>query len=83
MCARFCGSVCAHVCLFEWLGVVNKKKSVVPFKYSPSDFISLFSPSALHRDKWLCHSGLRGAGQAVCCKCECLRFGRPLGARWL
>lgn len=44
-----------HVCLFEWLGVVNKK-SVVPFKYSPSDFISLFLPSALHRDKWLCHS---------------------------
>lgn len=26
MCARFCGSVCAHVCLFEWLGVVNRKK---------------------------------------------------------
>lgn len=49
--------VCVHMCLSEWLGIVNKK-SIVPFKYSASDFISFFSSSALHRDKWLCHSGV-------------------------
>lgn len=57
MCVRpafKCVLLCAH--LFEWLGVVNKKS--VPFKYSASDFVLLFSPSALHRDKWLCHSGV-------------------------
>lgn len=50
-----CVGVYMCVCLS---GVVNKKKSIVPFKHSASDFISLFPPSALHRDKWLCHSGV-------------------------
>lgn len=55
MCASL--RVGAHACLSEEFGVVNKK-SIVPFKHSASDFISLFPPSALHRDKWLCHSGV-------------------------
>lgn len=44
--------------MLECFLVVNKNKNVplLPLQNCASDFVSLFAPSVLHRDKWLCHS---------------------------